>query len=177
MELETPDSNPNPLMSTIVRLTVATALVAVAGCSTDGVTAPTCDRCDEMRVVTDRQEYRPGSVIAFTITNRTNEVLRYDWCSTSFSSRGNSHEFEARYLPASRCGFGAGLAEVLEHMVLIAPGETLRDSANISSGAVQSQYRIHLWLLDETGLPETGNPIVSNVFDVYPGADRSQGSR
>jgi hypothetical protein len=130
-----------------------------------------------MRVVTDRPEYRPGSTIAFSITNRTSAVLRYDWCSTTFASRASSEEFESHYSPASRCGIGAGLAEVLEHMVVVAPGETLRDSATISSGAPQSQYRIHLWLLDETGQPETGNPVVSNIFDVYPGAERSVSTR
>jgi hypothetical protein len=91
----------------------------------------------------------------------------------AFASKGSSEAFETPYSPARRCGFGAGLPEVLEHMVLIEPGETLRDSASISSGAPQSQYRVHLWLLDENGLPETGNPIASNVFDVYPGADRA----
>ena len=155
------------------RLTILTALVALSGCSSDGITEPTCDRCDEMRVVTDRPEYRPGSVIAFTVTNRTTAVLRYDWCSVAFASKGSSEAFETAYSPARRCGFGAGLPEVLEHMVLIEPGETLRDSASISSAAVQSQYRLHLWLLDENGLPETGNPIASNIFDVYPGADRA----
>ena len=164
-------------MITRVRLIIVTALVALAGCSSDSITEPECDRCDEMRVVTDRPEYRPGSVIAFTLTNRTTAVLRYDWCSVAFASKGSSEEFQTPYSPARRCGFGAGLPDVLEHMVLIPPGETLRDSATISSGAVQSQYRIHLWLLDENGLPETGNPIASNVFDVFPGADRGIGSR
>ena len=164
-------------MITRFRLIIVTALVALAGCSSDSITEPECDRCDEMRVVTDRPEYRPGSVIAFTLTNRTTAVLRYDWCSVAFASKGSSEEFQTPYSPARRCGFGAGLPDVLEHMVLIPPGETLRDSATISSGAVQSQYRIHLWLLDENGLPETGNPIASNVFDVFPGADRGIGSR
>jgi hypothetical protein len=160
-------------MITGFRLTVVTALVALSGCSSDGITEPECDRCDEMRIITDRPEYRPGSVIAFTLTNRTTTVLRYDWCSVAVASRGSSDDFETPYSPARRCGFGAGLSEVLEHMVLIPPGETLRDSATISSGAAQSQYRIHLWLLDENGLPELGNPIASNIFDVYPGAERS----
>jgi hypothetical protein len=164
-------------MITAFRLTIVMALVAFPGCSSDGITEPKCDRCDEMRVVTDRPEYRPGSVIAFSLTNRTSAVLRYDWCSVAIASRGSSEEFQTPYSPARRCGYGAGLPDVLEHMVLISPGETLRDSATISSGAVQSQYRIHLWLLDENGLPESGNPVASNIFDVYPGADRAIGSR
>ena len=164
-------------MTTAFRLTVFTGLVALSACSSDGITEPKCDRCDEMRVVTDRAEYRPGSVIAFTLTNRTTTALRYDWCSVAIASRGNSDEFEANYSPARRCGFGAGLSDVLEHMVVIPPGETLRDSASVSSGAAQSQYRIQLWLLDENGLPENGNPVVSNIFDVFPGADRAISSR
>ena len=51
----------------------------------------------------------------------------------------------------------------------------LRYSAVISSGA--AQYRIQLWLLDENGLPEAGNPIASNIFDVFPGADRAISAR
>ena len=160
-------------MINVFRLTVVTALVALSGCSSDGITEPKCDRCDEMRVITDRPEYRPGSVIAFTVTNRTTSVLRYDWCSVAIASRGSSDETEIPYSPARRCGFGAGLEQVLEHMVLIPPGEVLRDSTTISSGAAQSQYRLHLWLLDENGLPETGNPIISNTFDVFPSADRA----
>ena len=163
-------------MFTVFRLTTFAALVAFSGCSSDGITEPKCERCDEMRVVTDRPEYRPGSVVAFTLTNRTTADLRYDWCSVAVASRGSS-DFETNYSPARRCGFGAGLSEVLEHMVVLAPGETLRDSATISSGAAQSQYRIQLWLLDENGLPETGNPVASNIFDVYPGADRATSSR
>jgi len=159
-------------MFNVCRLTTFTALVVLSGCSSDGITEPKCERCDEMRVVTDRPEYRPGSVVAFTLTNRTTTELRYDWCSVAVASRGSA-DFETNYSPARRCGFGAGLSDVLEHMVLLAPGETLRDSAAISSGAAQSQYRIQLWLLDENGLPETGNPIASNIFDVYPGADRA----
>jgi hypothetical protein len=156
-----------------IRITAVLALVSVAGCK-EGLTEPQCDRCDEMRVITDRPEYRPGSVIAFTITNRTSTVLRYDWCSVTLASRGNADEFPINYSPARRCGIGAGPAEVLEHMVLIDPGATLRDSVSISGAANQSQYRLHVWLLDEVGLPEPGNPIVSNVFDVYPSASTSR---
>ena len=155
------------------RITAVLAFVAITGCK-DGLTEPTCDRCDEMRVVTDRPEYRPGSTIAFTITNRTSTVLRYDWCSVTLASRGNADEFPIVYSPAKRCGIGAGPADVLEHMVLVDPGASLRDSVNISGAANQSQYRVHVWLLDEAGLPELGNPIVSNVFDVYPSASSSR---
>jgi hypothetical protein len=145
-------------------------LVSLAACS-EGITAPTCDRCDEMRVLTDRPEYRPGSTIAFTISNRTTDVLRYDWCAVGLSSRGNGDDFpRSTYSPARRCGIGAGLEEVLDRMVLIQPGESLRDSVTVSSGASQSVYRITVWLLDETGVPEAGNPVVSNTFDVFPAA-------
>lgn len=155
------------------RLSSIVALMSVAACGDKGVTAPTCDRCGEMRVVTDRPEYRPGSTIAFTLTNRTTDVLRYDWCSVGLSSRTSTTvDFEVRYTPSRRCGFGAGTAEVLEKMVLLAPGESVRDSVSVSGAANQSQYRLHVWLLDPNGVPETGNPIVSNIFEVFPSADR-----
>ena len=145
-----------------------TVLVALSACS-GGITAPDCDRCNELRVVTDRSEYRPGSVIAFTITNRTSTVLRYDWCSVGLSSRGSDGVFKANYSPSRRCGFGAGLTQVLEKMVLMSPGVTLRDS--IVGTAIQSHYRLALWLLDESGVPEDGNPVVSNTFEMFPGAN------
>jgi hypothetical protein len=146
------------------------AIVSLLACS-DGATEPTCDRCSELRIVTDRAEYRPGTMIAFTVTNRTSAVLSYDWCSVGLASRGGSGGFELRYSPSRRCGFGAGLEEVLEHMVPVAPGESVRDS--ILGSAVQSVYRVHVWLLDETGAPEPGNPVASNSFDMFPGAKTS----
>src|SRR5262245_11759475 len=110
-----------------LRVSVAVALVAVVGCG-DGITEPECDRCSEMRIITDRPEYRPGSVIVFTITNRTSDVLRYDWCSVTLSSTVSD---EVGYSPARRCGPGAGPADVLARMVVIDPGASLRDSVNI----------------------------------------------
>ena len=149
---------------------VFAAIVAFSGCSND-IAAPSCERCDELRVLTDRPEYRPGSVIAFNVSNRTTSVLRYDWCSVALASRGNGDDFPpAIYSPARRCGFGAGVDDVLEHMVLIPQGETYRDSVTISGAANQSWYRITIWLIDENGVPQPGNPVVSNTFDVYPGA-------
>jgi hypothetical protein len=146
-------------------------LVALSACSNGGITAPKCERCDEMQVLTDRPEYRPGSTIAFTISNRTTDVLRYDWCSVGLASRGNGDDFPpANYSPARRCGIGAGVQEVVDHMVLIQPGESLRDSVTISGAANQSLYRITIWLLDENGIPQAGNPVVSNTFDVFPAA-------
>lgn len=149
----------------------AVAALVSLGCG-GGITEPKCERCDELRVVTDRPEYRPGSVISFTIVNRTTTPLRYDWCSVVLASRGNDDEFDIHYSPARRCGFGAGTAEVMERLVIIGPGESYRDSLTISTAANQSQYRLHLWLVDVNGVPEVGNPVVSNTFDIYPGASR-----
>lgn len=154
-----------------IRLSVLAATLMVAACS-KGITEPQCDRCDEIRVITDRPEYRPGSMIAFTITNRTTTVMRYDWCSVALASRGNGDDFPpAIYNPGRRCGFGAGVDKVLEHAVVLQPGQSTRDSLSISGAANQSLYRLAIWLLDETGLPQQGNPVVSNTFDVYPGAN------
>ena len=146
------------------------AIVSLLACS-DSVTEPKCDRCSELRVVTDRAEYRPGTMIAFTVTNRTSAVLRYDWCSVGLASRGGSGGFELQYSASRRCGFGAGSEDVLEHMVPVAPGQSVRDS--ILGSAIQSVYRVHVWLVDEAGAPETGNPVASNSFDMFPGANTS----
>lgn len=143
------------------------ALVALPAC-TNGITEPKCDRCAELRVLTDRAAYRPGGSIGFTITNRTKDVLRYDWCSVGLANKGSDGTFNLRYSPARRCGFGAGTQEVRQHMIVIAAGTSVRDS--IVASAVQSVYRLHVWLLDENGAPETGNPVASNAFDMYPGA-------
>lgn len=150
-----------------MRLTIVAATFLLAGCS-DGITEPRCERCSEMRVVTDRAEYRPGGVIKFTVTNRTANVLRYDWCSVGLANKASDGSFNLRYSPARRCGFGAGTEDVVEHMIVIAAGTSVRDS--IVASAVQSVYRLHVWLLDENGAPETGNPVASNAFDMYPGA-------
>ena len=155
-----------------MRVAAAVVLLMLAGCS-EGITEPKCERCHEMRVITDRPEYRPGSTIAFTVTNRTSDVLRYDWCSVALASRGNGDDFPPMaYSPTRRCGFGATVQDVLDHMVLIQPGGNLRDSVSVSGAANQSLYRVTIWLLDETGLPLQGNPVVSNTFDVYPAASR-----
>ncbi|HEX6315531.1 MAG TPA: hypothetical protein VFZ73_11755 [Gemmatimonadaceae bacterium] len=149
------------------RFLVILALGALPACS-DGITEPKCDRCAELRVLTDRAEYRLGSAIAFTLTNRTNAVLRYDWCSVGLASQARDGTFGLRYSPARRCGFGAGTQQVLQHMVVIPAGASVRDS--VYGSAVQSVYRLHVWLVQEDGTPETGNPVASNSFDMYPGA-------
>lgn len=161
-----------------MRLLLSIALIAITACEAGGITDATCDRCDEMRIRTDRPEYRPGTVIAFTITNQTAAPLRYDWCSVQLASR-NSPEapFEERYLPSRRCGFGAGVDEVLEKMVALQPGESVRDSVPINGAANQAQYRIQVWLVGDNGLPEPGNPIASNVFDVFPSASSTINQR
>lgn len=145
--------------------------LTLTACSKE-IVAPRCDRCDEMRVLTDRPEYAPGSVIAFTVANRTTSVLRYDWCSVSLASRGIGDGFEVNYSPARRCGFGATIQDVLDRMVVLQPGGSVRDSVTLTGGANQSQYRLHVWLIDDAGQPEPGNPVTSNIFDVFPGANR-----
>ena len=153
------------------------ALVAVAGCD-KGITDASCELCSEMRIRTDKAEYRPGAKVVFSITNRTTDVLRYDWCSVTAAARTDSDvPFEVRYTPSRRCGFTADVNDVLEHMQVMQPGATILDSLNLNSGSVQAQYRLHVWMVDETGLPETGNPVASNTFDVFPGASQLIRSR
>jgi hypothetical protein len=160
-------------MTQVLRLAALLSVASLAACD-KGITAPDCDRCDEMRVLTDRLAYRPGSTIVFSISNRTTDVLRYDWCSVGLQSRGNTNDFPtATYLPSRRCGIGAGLTEVLSHMVVIPAGGMVRDSSAISGAANQSWYRVTVWLVDETGVPQQANPVVSNTIDIYPGAKTS----
>ena len=146
------------------------ALLLLSACD-NGITDPVCDRCNEMRVLTDRAEYRNGSLVEFTITNRTSAELRYDWCSVHLVSRTSTDvPFQVRYLPSRRCGFDATIDDVIANMRIVAAGASLRDTLRVGGAALQGQYRVHMWLVDEMGLPETGNPIASNTFDVYPGA-------
>ena len=161
------------LMTRALGLVSAIALLALTGCG-DGITAPKCDQCDELRVLTDYAEYRQGTWIAFTIKNRTPDALRYDWCSVQHVARTSSDApFTVRYLPARRCGFGAGIDEVREKMVTLAPTESTRDSVFLSGAAFQGQYRIHLWLVDESGVADPDNPVVSNTVDVFPTANHA----
>ena len=160
-------------MTRALGLVSAVGLLALAGCG-NGITAPKCDRCDELRVLTDHAEYRQGTWIAFTITNRTPDVLRYDWCSVEHAARTSTESpFKVRYLPSRRCGFGAGIDEVREKMVVLAPAESARDSVSLSGAAFQGQYRIHVWLVDETGVADPNQPVVSNTVDVFPTANHS----
>jgi len=168
--------NPDPGLIVIpryLRATLVAALVFVPSCE-NGITDASCERCDEVRVRTNRGEYRNNAIVEFSVTNRTSTEMRYDWCSVQLAGRTNSDSpFSTVYSPARRCGFGAGQVEVLAHMRLIAPGATLVDSQRVSGAALQGQYRLHTWFLDEMGLPEAGNPIVSNTFDVFPAAEAS----
>jgi hypothetical protein len=117
-------------------------------------------------------------MIAITIANQTTQPLRYDWCSVGTVGRTDSADpFDTTYRPSRRCGFGAGLDEVRSHMITLAPGATERDSVATPSGALQGQYRINLWLVDENGNVELGNPVVSNTFDVFPGASSQTSHR
>ena len=77
------------LMIRTLGLVSALALLALTGCG-NGITAPKCDQCDELRVLTDHAEYRQGTWIAFAIKNRTPDVLRYDWCSVEYVARTSS---------------------------------------------------------------------------------------
>lgn len=163
-------------MTKALGLVSAIGLLALTGCG-NGITEPKCDRCDELRVLTDHAEYRQGTWIAFTITNRTPDVLRYDWCSVEHVARTTDAPFDVRYAPSRRCGFGAGIDEVREHMVTLATGEGKRDSVFLSGAAFQGQYRIHVWLVDENGVADPDNPVVSNTVDVFPGASHSMDGR
>ena len=146
-------------------------LIAVLLSCRKSVADPTCDRCDEMRIRSERTAYRPTAAITFTITNLTSGTLRYDWCSVVAGGRTNtSKPFNIEYRPDRRCGAGAGAAEVLANMRVLAAGASVRDSVVLSPGAYQGEYRVQIWLLDVAGLIEVGNPVVSNTFEVFPGA-------
>jgi hypothetical protein len=60
--------------------------------------------------------------------------------------------------------------QVLANMRVLAAGASVSDSVTLLLGAFQGQYRIQLWLVDITGTPEPGNPVISNFFDVVPSA-------
>lgn len=147
---------------------IAIALTFAAACD-DSLTPPACERCGEMQIRTERSEYRPGAIVRFTMTNLTGSPLRYDWCSMALASRSTETDFEAVYRPTRQCGSDAGPEEVLTNMKIIRPGEARIDSLVVTV-AFQGQQRVHVWLLDTEGRPETVNPAASNVFLVFPGA-------
>jgi len=153
-----------------VRVRFALILVFSVGCSDDRITDASCDRCDELQIRTERSEYRPGSIVRFSITNLTSTPLLYDWCSMGLAARTTEAPFEVVYRPSHRCGPNAGLEEVLANIQSILPGETRRDSLLVKV-AFQGQQRVHLWLIDSTGHVEAENPVASNIFLVFPGAN------
>lgn len=151
----------------IVRLLWCSLTLVACG---EGLAPDSCDRCDELRIRTERSEYRPGAVVRFSMTNLTAAPLRYDWCSMTLASRSTEIAFEKVYLPSRRCGAGANDETVRTHMRVLQPRETTLDSLVIRV-AYQGQQRVHVWLLDAEGRPEAVNPAGSNVFLVFPGAE------
>jgi hypothetical protein len=153
----------------VVGLFGAVCLLAALAACTEGIVAPVCDLCDEFQLRTDRKEYGMKSIVRFTITNRTNEVMRYDWCSvTAVGRTSDILPFETFYRRHSRCGPGADLTDVIEHMRTLASGESTRDSVMVPSGAYQGEYQVQLWPIDAAGALTLGGPTVSNSFIVLP---------
>jgi len=153
------------------RRLLATVSAAGAVACNEPLLEPRCDRCNEVRVQTDIQEYATGAQVAFTISNLTSDMLRYDWCSVVAASRrlgGAEEPFDTAHRPSARCGAGAGPAEIAANMRALDAGGSVRDSLMLRPGAIQQEYRVLLWLVAADGTLEAGNPVFSNGFDVTP---------
>jgi hypothetical protein len=144
-------------------------LLALVACEGSGIADPNCALCDELRIRTDRADYNPRSLVRFTLTNRTSDSLRYDWCSVVGMGRvSTDRPFDTEYRVQARCGAGAGLADVIANMRVLAPGASSRDSVSLNA-SYQGDYQVQVWLVDAGGGVVPHNPVVSNLFSVRPG--------
>lgn len=157
--------------------TLITATVAGSGC--EGAFSPLggggrslCDERNGIQVCAQREEYRPGAVIGFTVRNRTSETVHVDMCSTTFDGRTGSEQpfTEPDYNPTRQCGRDFTLDDILASMRELAAGTTLQLSLRIAPFAFQGQYRVTLWLLSAEGGLLSEEPYRSGIFDVFPSA-------
>jgi hypothetical protein len=154
-------------------LTVLAALPGVA-CSeslTGSGPHSLCALVQGAEVCAARSEYRPGDVVTITIHNRGTETLRVDACSIKVVGKTTEKAvFAEDYAPNIQCGVDWTIADILENMVEIAPGESVTESTKIQVFAFQGYYRVNVWLVDETGMRTAAVPAYSGTFEVYPSA-------
>jgi len=142
---------------------------ALVACNVE-LAAPACALCNELEVRVGKEAYSPGSWVAFTVRNLTNEDRRYDWCSVAPRRRMESAEaWDVVRRTGDRCP-GALPADVAANIRLLAAGASVQDSVLIRTSAYQGEYRVLVWLVLPDGQVVTGNPVFSNAFDVLPSA-------
>jgi len=156
-----------------VVLTVFAALLGVAcsGSLTGSGPRSLCATVQGAEICADRSEYRPGDVVSITIHNRGTETIRVDACSIKIVGKTTEEAaFAEDYAPNIQCGVDWTIADILENMVEVLPGESITESRQIQVFAFQGYYRVNVWLVDDSGARTAAVPAHSGTFEVYPSA-------
>lgn len=150
------------------------AAVTVAVSCSDGSTGPRgslCDTSHGVEVCVDRGEYRSNESIEVTTRNLSERPILKDGCGTSTSPVPDSEdEFRPVYSPRRNCGVGVTRAVIVERMVRVEPGETVRETLRLGY-APQDFFRVHVWLLTPAGDLAFDTPATSGVFVIFPAAE------
>ena len=148
--------------------------VLLLSCGEDatGPVGSLCATQHGLEVCVDRPEYEPRQSITVTSRNASDAPIFKDSCSTKPVGVTNlAAEFEAFYNPTLHCGRGATRADILEHRVVLEPGESVQETVTLPFFSFQGWYRVNVWLLDAEGNLALDTPATSGIFQVYPSVE------
>lgn len=157
-------------MSRRIPASMLAALLALS-CGEDatGPVRSLCATQHGLEVCVDRREYEPRESITVTSRNVSDARIFKDSCATKPVGVTNLEvEFEAFYLPTLHCGRGATRADVVQHMVELAPGDSTQETVTLPYFSFQGWYRVNVWLLDAEGNLAVDTPATSGIFQVFP---------
>jgi len=147
------------------------AAVLALSCGEDatGPGSSLCATQHGLEVCVDRPEYEPRQSITVTSRNVSDARIFKDSCSIKPVGVTNLEvDFEASYNPTLHCGRGATRADVVEHMVELEPGDSVRETVTLPFFSFQGWYRVNVWLLDAEGNLAIDTPATSGIFQVFP---------
>ena len=156
-----------------ISLLLGAALLAACGDSAGPGDAGLCATSQGLEVCPDRGEYKPADDVTASVRNTGSEAVFADACSIKVVGvTSRTKEFATDYSPSIRCGADVDVAEIVENMVEIPPGQTRQLMLKIPTFAFQGFYRVNVWILDSMGERVSGLPAFSGTFDVFPSAGR-----
>lgn len=114
----------------------------------------------------DREEYREGDTVTWTIRSSRGDVVFLDACSIELAR--DLGTFEEGYHPQLLCGSDVDLAEIVAGMIPLGPGESLSGEYRLGGVVLQGRYRMNLWVLDAEGQRISAGPYFTPVFAIFP---------
>ena len=154
----------------LILLTAGIALPFSCGGEPTGPRGSLCDTSHGVEVCVDRAEYRSNETIEVTTLNLSDRPILKDSCGTSASPVPDSEdEFRPVYSPRRNCGVGVTREVIVDRMVQLEPGESIRETLQLGY-APQDFFRVQVWLLTPEGDLAFATPATSGVFVIFPGA-------